>query len=197
MLDDRDVHSLLPSDRAKKVSYVGRITRPLYDVSARDVVSLGLRSRPTPLPLSQERQLVDEAMARFGLGAIHDRSALILSDGELQRVHVARSWLQAASHWLLDEPTSNQDLGHVRRVVGSMREYASEGRSVVAVFHDVELAASVCDEVALMSSGAIISYGAPRDVLTTDRLSAAYACRVQASWDDGGLTLRVGGDGFP
>ena len=121
-----------------------------------------------------------------------------LSGGERQRVHIARALSQLAAAalrpgetrcFLLDEPTSSLDLAHQSLVLAAIRRQARSGAAIVAVFHDLNLAAALADELVLLERGRIMAAGPARDVLKDDLLSAAYGCRV--------LTNRTPSEGKP
>jgi iron complex transport system ATP-binding protein len=87
---------------------------------------------------------------------------------------------------LLDEPTSNLDLAHQGLVLEALRRQASEGVAVLAVMHDLNLAAALADELVLLVGGEIKASGPPRQVLRDGLLSAAYGCPVSTNRTPGG-----------
>jgi iron complex transport system ATP-binding protein len=80
--------------------------------------------------------------------------------------------------FLLDEPTASLDLAHQGHVLSAMRRQAELGLAVVAILHDLNLAAAVADHLVLLAAGRVAAAGPPREVLRGEVLSAAYACRV-------------------
>lgn len=125
-----------------------------------------------------------------GLTGFEQRQFTQLSGGERQRVSVARALcqLEAAparpdetSVLLLDEPTSSLDLTHQSTVLALMREQAREGRAVVVVLHDLNLAAAFADEIVLMREGRAVESGPAATVLTDEALSNAYGCVVRTN----------------
>ena len=92
--------------------------------------------------------------------------------------------------FLLDEPTSSLDLAH--QIAGAGRHPApgrAQAPPIVAVFHDLNLAAALADELVLLERGRVVAAGPASEVLRDDLLSAAYGCRV--------LTNRTPGEGKP
>ena len=107
------------------------------------------------------------------------RELRTLSSGEQQRVAIARAVVQDTGVLLLDEPTSTLDLRHQELVMEVLRQLAAEAKSVVAVLHDLNLAAAYADRILLMAGGRVQAFGTPQEVLTSDRLSAAYDRAVE------------------
>jgi len=125
-----------------------------------------------------------------GLLALEHRYFTQLSGGERQRVHIARAMLQLAicdrpdnepAILLLDEPTASLDLSHQGVVLEEARRQAREGRAVLAILHDLNLAAVFADELVLLSGGRVAARGTPAEVLRDDLLSRAYGCDVRTN----------------
>ena len=108
-----------------------------------------------------------------------------LSGGERQRVVVARALAQETPVLLLDEPTAHLDIGHQGAVLSLMRRFArqdgsdgSAGKAVLAVVHDLTLAAHYCDRLIVLSAGRVCGEGAPVDVLRPELLREVYGVPV-------------------
>jgi iron complex transport system ATP-binding protein len=120
----------------------------------------------------------DDAMRRVGVRHLADRPLDALSGGERRRVLLARALAQTPRLLLLDEPASHLDLGHQQRLVDLVRDLAREGVAVVAVWHDLSLAAAACDRLALLAGGRLLAEGEPWAVLTPANIEAAYGCEA-------------------
>ena len=119
------------------------------------------------------------------------RSVDSLSGGQAQRVWLASCLAQDTPILLLDEPTNHLDLRHQVDLLALLRELADDhGATVGVVLHDLNQAAAIADEVVLLCDGRIVAQGAPADVLTEERLAAAYGVPVDVHADAAG-TLRV------
>jgi iron complex transport system ATP-binding protein len=122
----------------------------------------------------------ERAMRATGTWEFADRPAGELSGGERQRVVVARALAQEAPLLLLDEPTAHLDLGHQAGVLELVRGVCrEEGRAVLAVVHDLTLAARYCDRLVLLSVGRVAAEGSAEDVLRSGLLTAAYGAPVE------------------
>ena len=102
-----------------------------------------------------------------------------LSGGERQRVIVARALAQETPVLLLDEPTAHLDIGHQGAVLGLMRRFArQDGKAVLAVVHDLTLAAHYCDRLIVLKAGSVSAEGAPAEVLRPELLRDVYGVPV-------------------
>ena len=141
----------------------------------REVVAMGLHPFHSGRSDDVDRDsLVTGAMERVDVAHLARRPLKTLSSGEQQRVQLARGVAQRTPVILLDEPTSALDVGHQEMVMNVLRELADEGTTVVAVLHDLNLAAAHTDRVVLLDAGQARSVGTPTEVLTGPMLSAAY-----------------------
>ena len=98
-----------------------------------------------------------------------------LSGGEKARAQLARVIAQDTPIVLLDEPTAALDLRHQQHVMDVARLIAGKGGSVIAVVHDLNLAASSADRIVLMNHGRVVADGSPWAVMEEVRLSEVYS----------------------
>jgi iron complex transport system ATP-binding protein len=120
------------------------------------------------------------AMQRTDTWELAERPVGRLSGGERQRVIVARALAQETPLLLLDEPTAHLDIGHQASVLGLMRSLCrDQGKAVLAVVHDLTLAAAYCDRLALLrAGGTVVAEGTPRQILRSELLSEVYGASV-------------------
>jgi iron complex transport system ATP-binding protein len=143
--------------------------------------------------------VVEEALAATGTLAMKDRPFATLSGGEKQRVVIAaalaqiggresRSFrLQAESrgqaesrYLLLDEPTASLDLGYQLEVFTLLRRLHEErGAGIVISTHDLSLAGTLCDTIALMREGTIVASGPAGEVLTAENIRTVYGVEAE------------------
>lgn len=124
---------------------------------------------------AQDTARVDEAMAWTGITELAERPVGDLSGGQRQRVWIAMALAQDPRILLLDEPTTFLDLSHQLEVLDLLRELNRErGTTVVAVLHDLNLAARYADDLVVMHAGAVIAHGAPAEVMTPETIRRAF-----------------------
>ena len=149
--------------------------------TALDCVLMG---RTPHLRLLQKEGRADLHAARRAMLAtdtfsLADRPLGELSGGERQRVVIARALAQETALLLLDEPTAHLDIGHQAAVLRLMQSLCrSEGKAVIAVVHDLTLAAQFCDRLIMLSGGRIVAQGPAAEVLRPELLAQVYRARV-------------------
>jgi len=124
---------------------------------------------------AQDRRIVDQALEMVGATHLAARRFERLSDGEKQKIVLARALAQQPRLILLDEPTVHLDLKHRLEVTTILRRLCrTMGVAVVASMHEVDMAARVADQVALIKNGAVIDHGPPERVLSGAAVSGLY-----------------------
>ena len=133
-------------------------------MTVREIVGLGRLPHDPPLsgPREVDADAVEAAIERVGVGHLADRDARRLSMGERQLVFVAIALAQAAPILVLDEPTAHLDIRHQVEVMQLLVDLNErDGATIVAVLHDLALAANFFPRVTLMSAGRIVADGPP------------------------------------
>ena len=176
-LNGRDLSTLGRAEVARRVAVVPQHAILPDGFTGWDVALAG---RTPHLGLLGGAGPTDEAIARRAIalvdaGSFVDRRVGELSGGERQRLLLARALAQEPDVLLLDEPTTHLDLPHQVAILDLVRGFVGEANlAVLGVFHDLNLAAEYCDEIALMSEGRIVALGAPAEVLTPSRIEEVY-----------------------
>ncbi|MGV9184080.1 heme ABC transporter ATP-binding protein [Arcanobacterium canis] len=148
-----------------------------FDYLCSDIVAMGRICWATE-PEHDER-IIKRSMNQAQVGQFADRVITHLSGGQRSRVTFARVLAQDSHVVFLDEPTAALDIAHQERTLHMCNELAQKGHAVVAVMHDIQVAASHCDRIALMSNGKIVAYGTPHEVLTPSLLSEVYGWPIE------------------
>jgi iron complex transport system ATP-binding protein len=181
-----DVHGLPAKAASRLVATVPQNTALSFDFSVRDVVAMGRyphRDRLGRDPGAAGTDPVETTMERADVARFADRPVTELSGGERSRVLLARALAQDTPVLLLDEPTASLDVNHQIRTLELVSDLLTDGKTVVAAIHDLDLAARYCDELALLSDGEIAARGSPADVLGDGALGDAFDAAVVRSRD--------------
>ena len=160
------------AERARHIAYLPQGHVFHWPMPVADIVALGRLPRGAGADLSAaDRAATLSAMAVTGIAAYADRPVTTLSGGERARVALARVLATEADIILADEPTAALDPRYQLIVLGILKRHAEAGGAVLAVLHDLGLAARHADRLVVLDRGRIVADGAPRDVLTKARLA--------------------------
>jgi iron complex transport system ATP-binding protein len=168
------------AERARRIAYLPQGQLFHWPLAVADIVALGRLPRGAGADLSlADREAVVHAMNATGIAEHASRPVTSLSGGERARVALARVLATEAPLILADEPTASLDPRYQLIVVDILRRHADAGGAVLAVFHDLGLAARQADRVLVIDDGRIVADGAPRDVLTKARLAETFGVNAQ------------------
>jgi iron complex transport system ATP-binding protein len=192
-LQGRGLEGMKRPEVARLVGVVAQNGHMSFPFSAREVVLMGRAARLRGLfETVEDLRVADEAMELTGTAEFAKRPFGQLSGGERQRVLVARALAQEPRLLLLDEPAAFLDLKHQFAVCELLSRLASErGLSVLAVFHDLTLAARFCHRLILLSGGRIAAQGDAACVLTAETIEDVFDVRVEVERDPATRRVRV------
>jgi iron complex transport system ATP-binding protein len=189
MLMNRPTSSYRPLQQARLRAMLLQANQVSFPFTVQQVVEMGR----SPWVGQPEEERDDDAVAlatdSVEIGHLLTRRFNELSGGEKARVSLARVLAQETPIVLLDEPTAALDLHHQERVMGLIRQLGREGKSVVVVVHDLNLAAAYADRVALIVDGRIDATGSPAEVITAERISEVYRVEVDVLSDNDGRQI--------
>ncbi len=165
---------------ARVCALVPQEPRVAWPFTVREAVMMGRAPRQglLALPTRFDRGAVEGALAACDLVHLADRRLDALSGGERRRVFFARALAQEPRVLFLDEPTAFLDLGHQVAAMRMAQVAARGGLCVVAVLHDLNLAAAACDRLAVLSRGRLVADGSPAAVLTAERVREVWGTEV-------------------
>ncbi len=176
---------------AQKLAYLPQSRLVHWPIKVRDLVALGRLPylRPFAKSTGTDREAIERALAMTDTAQFAERQADTLSGGELARVLLARALAQTPTVLLADEPTAALDPAYQFRILNLLRRAVGQGIAVVAVLHDLALAARYCDRLILLHQGGIHKAGKPADVLTEETVETVYGVRVRVFDAGGGLSV--------
>jgi ABC-type cobalamin/Fe3+-siderophores transport system ATPase subunit len=170
LLDGRDIHSHKPKDVAKKLGLLPQTSIAPDGITVAELVARGRHPHQSVFRQWSRRDetAVAEAMAATRVTDLSGRLVDELSGGQRQRVWVAMALAQETEILLLDEPTTFLDIAHQFELLELLRDLNHQGRTLVAVLHDLNQACRYATHVIAMADGRVVAQGTPHDVVTAD-----------------------------
>ncbi len=180
-LFDRNIKSLKRSEIAKRVAFVPQENTILFPFTVFEVVLMGRAPhlRGIGFEGKHDRDIAVEMMELTDIANLADRPITSVSGGERQRAIIARALAQQPELLLLDEPNAHLDISHQIDTFAIIRSYSRDHQvSVISVSHDLNLAATFSDRVALLSDGKLFALGTPSEVLTESNIFHVFRAKV-------------------
>lgn len=182
LIDGTELRKMSRSELSSKAALLpqGGAGGEYSDFTVRETVALGryVKSKGFGGNCSDEKA-AEKYMKKTDTLSIAEKSITELSGGQLQRVLLARAFAQEPEIIFLDEPANHLDLKRQIELVGMLRDWAKNGKSVVGVFHDLNLAASLADEIMVMNEGKTELLGTSDEICRSERLSDIYGFNIR------------------
>ena len=184
-IDGASVADLPRAEVARRMAYLPQGQALHWPLSVERLVALGRLPHLGPLSRLQgpDRAAVAQAMALAEVEPLASRIATELSGGERARVLLARALAVEAPVLVADEPLASLDPEHQLHGMELLQAQARGGVLVLAVLHDLALAARFCDRLLVLHEGRLVADGPPAAVLTPELLATVYRVRVAPSPD--------------
>ncbi|MBN1972956.1 MAG: ABC transporter ATP-binding protein [Sedimentisphaerales bacterium] len=180
-IDSKSIESYHVKELARKIAVVRQEFVPVFDFSVTEIVSMAR----TPylgsfaFPTESDRQIIVESLELTDTAQFADRLLGSLSGGERQRVFIARALAQNTPILLLDEPTSFLDMKHQVGIYDLLKNAQfRQYKTIIAVTHDINLAAQYCDEILLLFPDQNYKFGSPKEVLVQEQISKVFGVEV-------------------
>lgn len=175
LLDGQPIAAMRRTEVARHISYLAQ-SKNTPEMTVRQAV---LHGRFPYLSYPRfyregDRAIAHAAMEKMGILPYADAPLSLLSGGEKQNAYIAMALAQDTQTLLLDEPTSFLDVRHAHTLLKTLKELAEEGRAVALVMHDLPLAFSFADRVAILSDGGLLICDTPERVLSSGAVREAF-----------------------
>lgn len=182
--EGRPLSALSPRQRAKLIAYLSQSKR-IPDMTVGQLILHG-RFPHTGFPhiyTDRDKALASLAAECLGLSALTDAPLSSLSGGTLQKAYIAMALCQDTDYILLDEPTAFLDVSAQFELMELLRGLAKSGKAILTVIHDLPLAMSFSDRVAILSEGKIYAEGTPDDVIASGHAKDIFGVAIEKSAD--------------
>jgi iron complex transport system ATP-binding protein len=193
LLDGVSITSLTKTQLESQIGFLGTIpaarnSESVFDMVARSAMAAERISRVSP----RLREEIDSILSRTGLSEVSQKKIGELSSGSRQCAVIAAALVRNPSVLLLDEPTNSLDYSHQLQVINLLSSLKRErGMTIIAVIHDLNLAARFADTVVIIKDGKIIDSGSAKDVITPNNLANAFSILARVIEDPVGKTPLV------
>jgi iron complex transport system ATP-binding protein len=187
LLNGRPLGDYPRRELARRVALVPQDFTQNFPFTVRETVLMGRHPHIPRFagPAQADLDAVEAALAGLDLTPLAHKNVSELSGGERQRVALARALAQDAPTLLLDEPTSHLDINHALGVLAQVeRLVQTQGRTVIAVMHDLNLAAAFCQDLVFLKNGRLHAQGPADQVLASSNLRDVFHIEARVAWDD-------------
>jgi len=184
LMDGEDIAAMARKELAKKVALLNQSASVYFPYTVYETVSMGryAYSHGFLKNLSAaDTEIINNILIKLDIGDIKDRMIDELSGGTLQRVFLARTLAQTPDLILLDEPANHLDLKHQIELLNFLKAWVKDdNKTLISVFHDLNLARQFSDTAIVLNNGAIAANGNIDEVLNGEVLSGVYGIDIRA-----------------
>jgi iron complex transport system ATP-binding protein len=189
LLDGRAVSEFKKRDLAKKISYLPQ-NLPSTPFTVRESAAFG-REPYTDLSgklTDEDKKAVADALERCGISHLSEKRMNEISGGERQMAYLSMMLAQNADIMLLDEPTTYMDAPNAREFMRILTEERDQGKSVVAVMHDLTQAVKYADDILLIEEGKAVFFGTKEECLAEKAIERVM-CVESNMIEDGSIVF--------
>lgn len=188
LIDGESILKKTPAEVARKVSNVPAELRTSFGLTVYETVMMGRYPflKNVWWETENDESLVMDTMKKFGVAHLQDKQLNMLSSGEMQRVLIAKAYVQEPRLMLVDEPTSHLDMKYKLDVMEYLNAMVKKDMSILVAEHDISLMARYCDLCIIMRKGEIMGIGKPKDVITPELIEKVYDVSASVGFDDDG-----------
>ena len=173
--DGRALGEWKSAELAKRLAILTQSNNVQMKLTVRELVAFGRFPHSGPRLTPEDEAKVEEAIAYMELTDLADSFIDEMSGGQRQRAFIAMVLAQDTDIVMLDEPSNNLDIYHATRMMKLLRRLCDDfGKTVVAVLHEINLAAFHCDHICAFKNGRLAASGDVESVMTPETLQAVY-----------------------
>jgi iron complex transport system ATP-binding protein len=176
MFNDIDILNLSEKERSKILSIVSATQTDIGGIKVKDFVAFGRYPYTNWLGINKELDYseIDKAIELCSLNSLANRNYIELSDGEKQKVNIARAISQNTPIIILDEPTAHLDLINTIEVLKLLNELVkNHSKTIIISTHQIEYALQICNEIWLINNNQVETY-TPNEIIHEEKLKELY-----------------------
>lgn len=183
IIDDKSIKNMKRHEIAKEIAVMSQISNIYFSYTVFETVLLGrylyMKDNIFKEPSEHDKAYVKKCLETVGMLELKDKQINTLSGGQIQRVFLARTLAQEPNIILLDEPTNHLDIRSQKELIDYLKIWSKEeGRSVIGVFHDMNLALKLADYILVLDNGRSAGLGKPEEIISDNLLNKVYKMDV-------------------
>jgi iron complex transport system ATP-binding protein len=186
-LRGKDLAAWSRKEIARTISLVSQNYNINFPFTVEEVIMMGRHPWISRFSQPDDRDInrVKTVMARTGTDLFHDRKITALSGGERQRCVFARALCQDTPILFLDEAFSNMDISHTLRLLNLVKkEVVKQNRTVISIFHDINLASIWSDHLIFMKQGRVVASGATAEVMDASIVEDVFQVKSHVAYNE-------------
>lgn len=182
-MDGQAIHQMKRKELASKIAVMSQISNVYFSYTVFETVMLGryqhFKTGFLKTASASDYEYAEHCLEIVGLQKQKNRQLNTLSGGQLQRAFLAKALAQQPDVILLDEPTNHLDLKHQVELISYLKEWGKDkNHSVIGVFHDINLALLLTDDILVLKDGELAGFGNYKEIMTSDFLKQVYSMDV-------------------
>lgn len=178
LIKNKNIKKYANKDLSKVLAVVPQEFSTIFSYDVESIIStsrLPYSKRFSFFENIEDKNIIEKSLKYTDLENMKNKVFSNLSGGEKQRVMIARAFAQETDVLLLDEFTSHLDPGHTNQLMKLVEDFSdSKNKTVISIFHDINLASFFSNRIIVMKNGRIFKDGTPNEVITKDIIKQAY-----------------------
>lgn len=182
LLKNKDLHQYNERHLAIERSVLRQNTSTSHDFNTQEVVMMGRYPHFEHRPKLEDTTIVEDELDIHELNELAFQSFKNISGGEQQRTSLSRVFVQlkdihqtrSSKCLMLDEPLNHLDIRYAKETMSRIKNFSRHGNLAIVVLHDIQHAATYCDEIIVLNKGGLYAHGSPKQVFTSQTLKDCF-----------------------
>lgn len=174
---NEDLHNKSRREISKIITLVPQNARLHFDFSVEQVVAMGRYPHSRRAHSPHDQEIIEWALKTVDVWELRRRQVNQLSNGEQQRVYIARALVTESPVMLLDEPTTSLDVRHQLEIMELLKHLTMQGKVIIMTTHDLVMTERFCDHLAVLNKGECIAAGTFSEIVTPTLLAEVFGIK--------------------